>query len=67
MSSGLPFRRWCSTAVDRAVRIGAGRHLAEHIPQALFIELDGADHWAFADDQQAALDSIRRFVGGLPR
>ena len=50
---------------DRAVRIGAGRHLANHIPQARFIELDGADHWVFAGDQQAVLDSVRRFVGDL--
>jgi DNA-binding SARP family transcriptional activator len=50
---------------DRAVRIGAGRHLADHIPRARFIELDGADHWAFAGDRQAVLDSIRQFVGDL--
>jgi DNA-binding SARP family transcriptional activator len=50
---------------DRAVRIGAGRHLADHIPQARFIELDGADHWAFAGDRQAVLDSVRRFVDDL--
>jgi DNA-binding SARP family transcriptional activator/pimeloyl-ACP methyl ester carboxylesterase len=50
---------------DRAVRIGAGRHLADHIPRARFIELDGADHWAFAGDQQALLDGIRQFVGDL--
>ena len=52
---------------DRAVRIGAGRHLAEHIPRARFIELDGSDHWVFAGDQQAVLDSIGQFVGGLAR
>jgi amino acid adenylation domain-containing protein len=28
---------------DRAVRIGAGRHLASHIAQARFVELDGAE------------------------
>ena len=50
---------------DRAVRVGAGRHLASHIPQARFVELDGADHWPFAGDQQPVLDSIRDFVGGL--
>jgi pimeloyl-ACP methyl ester carboxylesterase len=50
---------------DRAVRIGAGRHLAKHIPRARFIELDGADHWPFAGDRQAVLDSIRQFVGDL--
>jgi DNA-binding SARP family transcriptional activator/pimeloyl-ACP methyl ester carboxylesterase len=52
---------------DRAVRIGAGKHLASHIAQARFIELDGADHWAFAGDQQPVLASIRDFVGGLAR
>ena len=51
---------------DRAVRIGAGRHLADHIPQARFIELDGADHFAFAGDQQAVLDRVRQFAGDLP-
>lgn len=50
---------------DRAVRIGAGRHLADHIPQARFIELDGADHFAFAGDQQAVLDRVRQFVGDV--
>lgn len=50
---------------DRAVRIGAGRHLADHIPQARFIELDGADHWAFAGNRQAVLDSIAPFIGEL--
>jgi pimeloyl-ACP methyl ester carboxylesterase len=50
---------------DRAVRIGAGRHLATHIPRARFIELDGADHWAFAGDQQPVLASIRQFVGSF--
>jgi DNA-binding SARP family transcriptional activator/pimeloyl-ACP methyl ester carboxylesterase len=50
---------------DRAVRIGAGRHLASHIAQARLIELDGADHWAFAGDQQPVLASIRQFVDSL--
>ena len=50
---------------DRAVRIGAGRHLASHIAQARFIELDGADHWPFAGDQHPVLASIRQFVGSV--
>lgn len=50
---------------DLAVRIGAGRHLTNHIARARFVELDGADHWAFAGDQQPVLASIRQFVGGL--
>ena len=50
---------------DRAVRIGAGRHLASHIAQARFIELDGADHWPFAGDQHPVLAGIRQFVGSV--
>jgi pimeloyl-ACP methyl ester carboxylesterase len=50
---------------DRAVRIGAGRHLASRIAQARFVELDGADHWAFAGDQQPVLAEIKQFVGSL--
>jgi pimeloyl-ACP methyl ester carboxylesterase len=50
---------------DQAVRIGAGRHLAGHIAQAQFVELDGADHWAFAGDQKPVLARIRQFVGSL--
>jgi DNA-binding SARP family transcriptional activator/pimeloyl-ACP methyl ester carboxylesterase len=50
---------------DRAVRIGAGRHLASHIAQARFVEFDGADHWAFAGDREPILASIRDFVRSL--
>ncbi len=50
---------------DNAVRIGAGRHLASHIAEARFVELDGADHWAFAGDQQPVLTSVGEFVDGL--
>jgi hypothetical protein len=39
--------------------------LASHIAQAQLVELDGADHWAFAGDQQPVLASIRQFVGSL--
>jgi len=50
---------------DRAVRIGAGRHLASHLAQARFVELDGADHWPFAGDQQPVLANIEQFLGSL--
>jgi DNA-binding SARP family transcriptional activator/pimeloyl-ACP methyl ester carboxylesterase len=50
---------------DRAVRIGAGRHLASQIASARFVELDGDDHWAFAGDQQPILTEVRQFVGSL--
>src|SRR5262249_2111219 len=50
---------------DGAVRVGAGRHLASRVPRARLIELDGADHWAFAGDQEPVLAGIRRFADGL--
>jgi pimeloyl-ACP methyl ester carboxylesterase len=50
---------------DRAVRVGAGRHLASHIAQARFVEFDGVDHWPFAGDQEPVLASIKRFISGL--
>jgi len=50
---------------DRAVLIGAGRHLASHIAQARFVELDGSDHWVFAGDQRPVIAEIASFVGGL--
>ena len=58
-------RPWCSTVGATVVRIGAGRHLASHIAQARFVELDGGDHWIFAGDQQAVLASVKQFIGGL--
>ena len=50
---------------DRAVRLGAGKYLAEHIRRARFVELDGADHWAFAGDQQAVVEEVGRFVADV--
>jgi len=52
---------------DRAVRAAAGRHLANQIPRAQFVELDGNDHWFFAGDQQPVIETVKRFVGALPR
>ncbi|MGJ4923059.1 alpha/beta fold hydrolase [Bradyrhizobium sp. HKCCYLRH2060] len=51
---------------DRAVVVGAGRHLAGQIRHARFVELDGADHWMFAGDQRPVLASIEAFLRGLP-
>jgi DNA-binding SARP family transcriptional activator/pimeloyl-ACP methyl ester carboxylesterase len=50
---------------DRAVRIDAGRYLGSHIAKARFVELEGADHWAFAGDQRPVLANIEQFVAGI--
>lgn len=50
---------------DRAVRIEAGRYLAQHIPGAKMVELEGADHWPWAGDQAAVVEQVRVFVRNL--
>jgi DNA-binding SARP family transcriptional activator/pimeloyl-ACP methyl ester carboxylesterase len=52
---------------DRAVRVEAGRHLADAIPGARFVELDGDDHWLWAGDREAVLEQIRNFVRTVRR
>jgi pimeloyl-ACP methyl ester carboxylesterase len=47
---------------DRAVRIGAGRHLAATIPGAHFVVLAGSDHWFWAGERNEVLEHIEAFV-----
>jgi len=49
---------------DRAVPLEAGRLVAERIPTARFVELDGDDHLPFVGNQDAILDEIQRFLTG---
>ena len=41
-----------------------GRYLADHIPGAQFVELDGADHFVAVDPDQI-LDPVEEFVRSL--
>lgn len=50
---------------DMAIRVGAGRHLASHIPDARYVELEGNDHWLFVGDTQSILAEIQKFVKNL--
>jgi pimeloyl-ACP methyl ester carboxylesterase/DNA-binding CsgD family transcriptional regulator len=47
---------------DQAVPVVNGRYLAEHIPDATFVELDGVEHTYFLGDQAAMLDAVRAFI-----
>lgn len=49
---------------DRHVLAGHGRYLAEHIPQARLVELDGDDDVWFAGDADRVVDEIESFVTG---
>jgi DNA-binding winged helix-turn-helix (wHTH) protein len=49
---------------DIDARVDEGRYLAEHIPGARFIELDGTDHFIAVDPDQI-LDPVEEFVRGV--
>jgi class 3 adenylate cyclase len=53
-------------AGDRAVNVGEGRYLAQHIPGARYVELSGDDHIPVAEDPESVAREIERFVAALP-
>ena len=42
----------------------AGRHLAEHLPDARYVEVPGADHHILVGDTAAVVDEIEEFLVG---
>jgi pimeloyl-ACP methyl ester carboxylesterase/DNA-binding CsgD family transcriptional regulator len=44
------------------ITVEQGRYLAEHIPGAEYVELDGADHLPWVGDTDAVLAPIERFL-----
>jgi pimeloyl-ACP methyl ester carboxylesterase len=49
---------------DRHVRLGHGANLAERIPGARYVELDGIDHFPWVGDADSILDEVEEFVTG---
>ena len=49
---------------DRAVRVEASRYMAERIPHARYVELDGPDHLWFAGDVDSIFDELEEFLTG---
>jgi class 3 adenylate cyclase len=49
---------------DRLIDVSNARYLADHIPAARYVELDGDDHIYFAGDADALLDEVEEFVTG---
>ena len=47
------------------VSIEMGRYLADRIPGAKFVELEGADHLFFTGDADTLLDEIEEFLTGV--
>lgn len=51
---------------DRDSRVEEGRYLAEHIPDAQFVELSGDDHLPWSNGDQI-IDEIEEFLTGVRR
>jgi class 3 adenylate cyclase len=49
---------------DRAIHVGAGRYLAEHIPGAKLVILPGEDHLYFVGDNDESIDEVEEFLVG---
>jgi class 3 adenylate cyclase len=49
---------------DRYIVLGAGRYLAEHIPNAKFVVLPGDDHLVYVGDTDTLADEIEEFLTG---
>jgi class 3 adenylate cyclase len=49
---------------NRLIHPGAGRYLAERIPNAKFVALPGADHLFYVGDTDAVVDEIEEFLTG---
>jgi DNA-binding CsgD family transcriptional regulator/class 3 adenylate cyclase len=51
-------------AGDKVVTVENGRYLAEHISGAHYVEMPGNDHLPFAEEQDAVLAEVERFLLG---
>jgi class 3 adenylate cyclase len=52
---------------DVQFRVGHGRYLADHIPDAKYVELPGRDHFWVGDELDVLPRTIEEFVMGRPR
>lgn len=49
---------------DVTIEVQAGRNLAEHIPNAKYVELPGADHLPWVGDTERITQEIEEFITG---
>jgi pimeloyl-ACP methyl ester carboxylesterase/class 3 adenylate cyclase len=50
---------------DRLIEIGAGRYMAERIPGAKLVELQGIDHVPWGCDSDVIVDEVQEFLTGF--
>jgi class 3 adenylate cyclase len=49
---------------ERFLRVGNGRYLAQHIPGARMVELDGGDHFFYFANREQVIGEIQEFLTG---
>jgi pimeloyl-ACP methyl ester carboxylesterase/class 3 adenylate cyclase len=49
---------------ELVVVVEEGRFIAEHIPGAKFVVLDGVDHWPWLGDADSVIEEIQEFLTG---
>lgn len=52
-------------AGDIRVKVGAGRYIAEHIPNAKYIELSGVDHAIWLGESDSVVDEVEAYLTGV--
>jgi len=50
---------------DRAIRVEAGRQIAEALPDSVWVRLPGDDHWPWIGETEPVLGAIEPFVSAL--
>jgi pimeloyl-ACP methyl ester carboxylesterase len=50
---------------DQRIPVEHGRHLAEHMPAASYVELPGANHLPYIGDSERVVDEVRKFLVGV--
>jgi pimeloyl-ACP methyl ester carboxylesterase len=50
---------------DERIRPGLGRYIAEHVPNARFVEIPGVDAFMWAGEQELIVDEIQEFLTGV--
>ena len=53
------------SVIDQTMDVRHGRYLAEHIPDAKYVELQGPDHLPFVSDSEVIADEIEEFLTGV--
>jgi class 3 adenylate cyclase len=51
---------------ERVASVGAGRYIAEHIPGARLVELEGDSHLPVVGDMEPILEEVEEFLTGRP-